>query len=113
MKEDMSEQTLASPSAGRPATTRDPQLTTDSEREKTAKAKKMMVWIGVAGIAMFFAAFTSAYIVLQADHFWVQDRLPSMFSISTGIIILSSLTVFLAVRSVKQGNTQGLTRWMK
>lgn len=82
------------------------------EREKMERAKKMMVWIGVAGIAMFFAAFTSAYIVLQADHFWVQDKLPFMFSVSTAIIIVSSLTIFLAQRSIKNGNTQGLKLWM-
>jgi hypothetical protein len=37
---------------------------------KTIRSKKMLVWLGVGSIAMFFMAFTSAYIVLQADHFW-------------------------------------------
>jgi len=83
-----------------------------TEKEKTHRAKKMMVWIGVAGIAMFFAAFTSAYIVLQADHFWVQDKLPFMFSLSTAFIAISSLTIFLAQRSIKNGNIQGLKLWM-
>lgn len=76
------------------------------------RAKKMLVWLGVASIAMFFMAFTSAYIVLQADHFWVQDELPTMFGISTAIILMSSLTIYLAKRSIDAGNTSGLKMWL-
>lgn len=79
---------------------------------KTIRSKKMLVWLGVGSIAMFFMAFTSAYIVLQADHFWVMDTLPSMFGISTGIIIISSITMWLASRSIRQGNVQGLKLWL-
>lgn len=76
------------------------------------RAKKMLVWLGVASIAMFFMAFTSAYIVLQADHFWVQDELPSMFGISTVLILISSATIYLAKRSIEAGNTSGLKLWL-
>lgn len=84
----------------------------NQEKAQQGRARKMLVWIGVASIGMFFAAFTSAYVVLQADHFWVKDKLPTMFSISTAIIVLSSLTIYLAHRSVKAGNQQGLKLWM-
>jgi len=76
------------------------------------QAKKMLVWLGTASIAMFFAAFTSAYIVLQADHFWVQDQLPQMFTISTVLLVVSSLTIFLAKRSISAGNVGGLKLWL-
>jgi cytochrome c oxidase subunit 3 len=76
------------------------------------RAKKMLVWLGVASIAMFFLAFTSAYIVLQADHFWVQDQLPKMFGFSTGLILLSSFTMYLAHRSVFAGKQSGLKMWL-
>lgn len=76
------------------------------------RAKKMLVWLGVASIAMFFAAFTSAYIVLQADHFWVKDSLPQMFSYSTVILLISSVTIYLAKRSVSTGNQSGLKLWL-
>ena len=78
----------------------------------TNQAKKMLVWLGVASIAMFFAAFTSAYIVLQADHFWVKDDLPQMFTVSTALLVVSSLTIFLAKRSITSGNTGGLKLWL-
>ncbi|MFC2175969.1 heme-copper oxidase subunit III [Bacteroidota bacterium] len=83
-----------------------------SEVQKTDRAKKMLVWLGVAGIAMFFAAFTSAYIVLQADHFWVQDKLPFMFTISTVVILVSSLTIYMAQKSIKKGDVKALKLWM-
>lgn len=83
-----------------------------TEQSKKDRAKKMLVWLGVASIAMFFAAFTSAYIVLQADHFWVQDDLPQMFAVSTVIIALSSLTIYLAKRSITSGNVGGLKLWL-
>lgn len=76
------------------------------------RAKKMLVWLGVASIAMFFAAFTSAYIVLQADHFWVQDAMPQMFTISTVVLLISSLTIFLAKKSIASGNQSGLKLWL-
>jgi cytochrome c oxidase subunit 3 len=76
------------------------------------RAKKMIVWLSVASIAMLFAAFTSAYIVLQADHFWVKDELPQMFAIGTALLIISSLTMILAKRSIVAGNIGGLKRWL-
>ncbi|MFT4543944.1 MAG: cytochrome c oxidase subunit 3 [Polaribacter sp.] len=82
------------------------------EENSTHRAKKMLVWIGVASVGMFFAAFTSAYIVLQADHFWVKDQLPQMFSISTIILLVSSATMFLAKRSISAGNQSGLKLWL-
>ncbi|MCF8459509.1 MAG: cytochrome c oxidase subunit 3 [Flavobacteriales bacterium] len=82
------------------------------EQSGNVRAKKMIVWLGVASIAMFFAAFTSAYIVLQADHFWVKDQLPLMFWISTVLLIISSGTIYLAKRNITAGNTGGLKLWL-
>jgi cytochrome c oxidase subunit 3 len=78
----------------------------------SGQAKKMVVWLGAASISMFFAAFTSAYIVLQADHFWVKDDLPQMFAISTALLIASSLTIYLSKRSIVAGNVGGLKIWL-
>lgn len=83
-----------------------------NQEPKNDRAKKMLVWLGVASIAMFFAAFTSAYIVLQADHFWVQDELPQMFYISTAILLVSSATIFMAKKSITDGNSSGLKMWL-
>ncbi|MCF8277193.1 MAG: cytochrome c oxidase subunit 3 [Flavobacteriales bacterium] len=88
-------------------------METNSNQEPGAnRAKRMLVWLGVASIAMFFAAFTSAYIVLQADHFWVQDKLPQMFTYSTLLLVVSSITIFLAKQSIVAGNVSGLKLWL-
>ena len=83
-----------------------------TEKQNSDRAKRMLVWVGVASIAMFFAAFTSAYIVLQADHFWVKDELPQIFTISTVLLALSSGTIFLAKRSNASGNSSGVKLWL-
>lgn len=70
--------------------------------EVQEKVKKNLVWIIVFSITMMFAGFTSGYIVSMGDSFWVKVQLPSAFYISTAVIVLSSITLLLAVRAVKQ-----------
>ncbi len=53
---------------------------------------------------MMFAGFTSAYIVKRNDSNWLQFSLPPVFSFSTAVILLSSLTIYLAARSFKARN---------
>lgn len=84
----------------------------DEGRTRSDRSKKMLVWLGVLSIAMFFGAFTSAYIVLQADHYWVVHDLPVMFSVSTAVIAISSATLWVASRCIAKGNVAGLQRWL-
>ncbi|MGM0477924.1 MAG: cytochrome c oxidase subunit 3 [Bacteroidota bacterium] len=72
--------------------------------ETQEKTKKNLVWIIVFSIAMLFAGFTSAYIVSMGDTFWIKIDLPVAFYISTAVIILSSLTLFLAMRAARKKN---------
>lgn len=69
------------------------------------KAKKNLVYIGIFSIIMLFAGLTSAYIVSMGDSFWVKYPLPTPFWISTAIILLSSLTIQLAVSAAQKGNS--------
>ena len=57
--------------------------------------------LGMVSIFMIFAAFTSAYIVRQADANWLTFDMPTPFFISTAIIVLSSITLFWATSGVK------------
>lgn len=73
---------------------------------KNRRAKKMMLWFGIVSLIMGFAGWTSAYIVSSKREDWISDLdLPQAFFISTAIIILSSLTYFLAKQAVA-GNNQ-------
>lgn len=73
------------------------------EENKQIRAKTMLVYVGILSIGMLFAAFTSAYFVTMGDGFWVDLTMPHAFYYSTGIIILSSLTLAWAVKSIKNG----------
>ncbi|UCE68535.1 MAG: cytochrome c oxidase subunit 3 [Flavobacteriaceae bacterium] len=76
-------------------------LTEGAVSEKTNRAKKMMLWFGIVSLIMSFAGWTSAYIVSSSREDWMQDyQIPKAFWYSTGIILLSSLTYWLAKRAV-------------
>lgn len=72
--------------------------------EVQGKARRNMVWLLIFSICMMFAGFTSAYIVSMGNSFWVKVSLPTAFFVSTALIIISSLTMHLAVKSIKGGN---------
>ncbi|MEJ2585494.1 MAG: cytochrome c oxidase subunit 3 [Robiginitalea sp.] len=78
-------------------------LTEGARSEKRSRAKKMMLWFGIVSLLMSFAGWTSAYIVSSSREDWMQDyQIPKAFWFSTGIIVLSSLTYWLAKRAVSQ-----------
>ena len=76
------------------------------------KMKKNLVYVGIFSIIMLFAGFTSAYIVMMGDSFWLKYPLPSGFWLSTGSILLSSLTFILAIAAAKKDNQSMLKLWM-
>jgi cytochrome c oxidase subunit 3 len=68
------------------------------------KAKRNLVYVTIFSIIMLFAGLTSAYIVSMGDSFWLKYPLPDAFYISTAIIILSSISLQLAIFFIKRGN---------
>lgn len=72
------------------------------------KTAKPMLWVALAGMTMIFASLTSAYVVRQADSDWLTIELPTIFYISTAIIILSSITLTFADFSAKKNNQLGV-----
>jgi cytochrome c oxidase subunit 3 len=79
------------------------------EREKIARSKKQMMWFAIASLIMMFAGLTSAYIVSSSRRDWNAFELPNEFYYSTGVIVLSSITLFLAKRSILNKNIKGAT----
>lgn len=73
--------------------------------KKTAKA---LLWIGIISMIMFWAGLTSAYVVRQGAGNWLNFEIPSMFYISTAIIVTSSITYIYAQNSVKKNNNKGV-----
>jgi cytochrome c oxidase subunit 3 len=85
-------------------------LTKGSYAEKSKRAKKMMLWFGIISLIMSFAGWTSAYIVSRSREDWLKDlELPNAFFISVFVIIVSSVTMILAKRSIKkESHSQGM-----
>ena len=77
-------------------------LTQGSDKEKHARAKKMMLWFGIVSLIMSFAGLTSAFVVSKSREDWLNNfELPSAFIISVVLIVFSSLTFILAKRALK------------
>ena len=62
---------------------------------------KFTLWVAMGSIVMMFAALTSAYIVKKNQSSWLQFDLPRIFWYSTFTIIMSSITIHLAIKAFK------------
>jgi len=69
---------------------------------------KFIVWLFIVTIVMLFAALTSAYVVKQSEGDWLNFNLPGMFWITSVIIVISSITMHLALRSARNDKTASL-----
>lgn len=69
------------------------------------KTRKPLLYISMASMVMLFAAFTSAYIVSKngSGFSWDVIELPQPFLISTVLIVISSITMYMASKSIRQG----------
>lgn len=74
--------------------------------EPMIPTQKILLWIALAGIIMFFAALMSGYIVRQAEGNWLVFEIPSMFYVSTVIILLSSLTMELSKSAIRKDDNK-------
>ena len=82
-------------------------LTQGTNKEKHDKARKMMLWFGIISLSMGFAGWTSAYIVSSSREDWLTDfDLPQSFFISSLVIVISSITYFLAKNAIKSNKTK-------
>ena len=58
---------------------RDLQIVEEPGRPVSMEPKKFALWLFIVTIVMLFAAFTSAYIVRQAEGYWLDFKLTSIF----------------------------------
>jgi cytochrome c oxidase subunit 3 len=77
-----------------------------ANQQRSMDPKKFGMWLFMASVTMIFAALTSAYLVRQAAGNWAVFELPSLFGITTAIILASSLTMHWAYLSAKKDNLE-------
>jgi len=73
-----------------------------------AKAKKQLLYWGMASMVIFFGAFCSYYMVIHGNGNWLVFNLPALFYVSTALIIISSGTMYWAQQSVKKNNNSAV-----
>ena len=79
----------------------------------TGSRYRVGVWVLIAGVAMFFTALTSAYIVRAASATdWRPIALPRILWLSTMLILLSSGTFCAALKNLKQQLDHKYVSWL-
>jgi cytochrome c oxidase subunit 3 len=72
------------------------------DQRKKIHPHKFTLWVALGSIIMMFAGLTSAYIVKRQQVGWTSFAIPRAFWYSTFVILVSSLTVQMALRSFKE-----------
>lgn len=76
--------------------------TVSIEQKKKLHPHKFTLWVAIGSILMMFAGLTSAFIVKSNQTNWVPVTVPKWFWVSTAVIIVSSITMQMGLRSFKQ-----------
>lgn len=71
------------------------------------------IWMAIGSILMLFVALASAYIVRSASSDdWHRIAMPKVLWLSTALLVVSSVTIELARRSLKGSNESGYSLWL-
>ncbi len=75
------------------------------------QVNRLGLLVGLGGITMLFAAFTSAYIVRSGGSDWAPLELPPILWLNTLLIVASSGTLEAARRSFAAGRLPSFRSW--
>jgi len=75
---------------------------TVNEQRKKIHPHKFTLWVALGSIIMMFAGLTSAYVVKRDLPAWTTFSIPKAFWYSTAVMLVSSLTVQMALKSFKE-----------
>jgi cytochrome c oxidase subunit 3 len=86
----------------------------DGEDFRLSPARyRVGVWVAIASILMLFTALASAYIVRSATGTdWLPIAMPKVLWLSTAAILVSSVTIEISRRSLKQQSDARYGRWL-
>ena len=72
---------------------------------------RITMWVILAAIVMMFAALSSVYVMSNEEQ-RQPVAMPPMFFVSTGLILVSSVTFHRAKRSLQLDRLRAHTRWL-
>mgnify|MGYP001182643945 CR=1 FL=1 len=67
------------------------------------KTSKNVIYLAIGSMIMIFLGLSSGYYIGKSGPVWVSITVPPDFFISSGVIILSSITFFIGLRMAKKG----------
>ncbi|MDN3687189.1 cytochrome c oxidase subunit 3 [Cyclobacterium jeungdonense] len=79
-----------------------------AEQPLSMHPKKFALWLFIVSVVMVFAGMTSAYIVRQSEGNWLEFDLPNVFWYTSGIIVLSSLSIHWSYLAAKKDDFNSL-----
>lgn len=82
------------------------------QEKKTLHPLKFVMYCACASIVMIFAGLSSAYIVKRSQVNWLTFDIPIIFYYSTGVIILSSITLILSRRFFLNREMRRYKAWL-
>src|SRR3984885_12184745 len=82
------------------------------DQRKKIHPHKFTLWVAIGSIIMMFAGLTSAYIVKRDQPGWTSFEMPRTFWSSPGVILISSLTIQLALKSFKEREMKRYRNWI-
>lgn len=77
----------------------------EERKERLQKARKTLLGFAMISMTMVFAGLTSAYVVRHGEGNWQKFELPWSFYLSTVIILISSISVQMAYKAIKAGDS--------
>jgi cytochrome c oxidase subunit III len=83
------------------------------EPDAHANRYRIGMWVALASIAMLFTALSSAYVVRSgSSNDWVRIAMPRVLLVSTALILVSSVTMEISRRNLKDASFADHGRWL-
>ena len=73
-----------------------------NDQRKKIHPHKFTLWVALGSIVMMFAGLTSAYIVKRDQAAWTSFPIPRAFWYSTAVILISSVTIQMALKAFRE-----------
>jgi cytochrome c oxidase subunit 3 len=80
----------------------------EARKPLSMNPKMFGLWLFMASVMMLFAGWTSAYLVRRGEGDWFFFELPQLFWITSGLIVVSSISMIYATWSAKKDHLNGV-----
>lgn len=78
-------------------------MTVQEYNERKEQSYKLLLWFAMISMVMMFAGLTSAFVVSTSRRDWLKDfEMPIAFLWSTFLIIVSSVTIHMALSTIRK-----------